>query len=185
MNADDLPRKADGVVYIYALHDPVSGELRYIGKTVDPRARLGQHIRGVDRGRATHVKLWVKGLLARGLQPLMRVVEACCPVTWQDRERACIAEHRGAGARLTNTAAGGNEPHRTTEDCRAGAKAVNSSPDAKLHNLMRYMSAAARSKRLAGDTNRAALYSHVVSRVRSATGASRAALREYAESKGF
>lgn len=186
MNAvDAIPGRAEGVVYIYSLHDPLTEEVRYIGKAVNPRARLSQHLRAVNRGRETYFKSWIKVLLGRGLKPTMRIVETCCPDTWEERERAVIAEHRTKGVRLTNTALGGNAPYRTVEDCRAGARVINSSKDMPLFKMMRFLRAAARSKEAAGNTERAARYDYAVDRMRDATGAKRDALRAFAESKSF
>jgi hypothetical protein len=186
MNAvDAIPGRAEGVVYIYSLHDPITEEVRYIGKAVNPRARLNQHVREVNRGRETYFKSWIKVLLGRGLKPTMRIVETCCPDTWEERERAVIADHRTKGVRLTNTAAGGNAPHCTVEDCRAGALAMNSSEDIRLFKMMRFLRAAARSKEAAGDIVRAARYDYAVDKMRDATGTKRDALRAFAESRSF
>lgn len=183
MAVEDIPRKAEGVVYIYALYDPTTDAVRYIGKTVNPSARLGQHIREVRRGRLTHAKAWLKALLAQNLRPTMRVIETCCASTWEARERALIAEHKAAGSQLTNTASGGNEPHRTLGACRKGAAVTNSSSFGPVIQLTRTMSSVAAAAARCGDTARAEYFEYVASRIRNSEGAARDALNAFAKRK--
>jgi hypothetical protein len=102
-------KKAAGgsVSAIYALHDPCTGEIRYIGKANDPDARLKSHMRDSLR-RNTPVYCWIKKLLDAQSRPVMRVMEWTSD--WQEAEKRLIAEYRIAGARLLNLADGGNEP---------------------------------------------------------------------------
>lgn len=102
-------------VAIYALSDPETGEIRYIGKANNPRARLKSHIRD-SRRRNTPVYCWIRRLQADGKEPAMSVVEWVDD--WMEAEKRQIASHREAGARLLNLAEGGNEPLCSTEQLR-------------------------------------------------------------------
>lgn len=56
--------------YIYGLIDPVSDEIKYIGKTVNPKVRLWQHFTDSKKpGRCNKKEAWVRSLLNQGLKP--------------------------------------------------------------------------------------------------------------------
>lgn len=53
------------MVNIYALIDPRTGEIRYVGKTVKRlRTRLREHHRSAQKGRLTYVAKVVAGITA-------------------------------------------------------------------------------------------------------------------------
>lgn len=66
-----------GDVAVYGLIDPRNGELRYVGKAVDPQKRLWIHlsIARTNRYGSLHVKHWIQSLLAVGLRPEIEVLE--------------------------------------------------------------------------------------------------------------
>lgn len=85
--------------------------MRYVGKTVNLKARLHRHCADYDRGKVTHCSTWVKGLLNDGLEPMMEVLEECNEETWREAERDWIAKARNFGLDLTNMVDGGNGGH--------------------------------------------------------------------------
>lgn len=93
---------------IYGLHDPETGELRYIGKANDPAKRLKSHVRDARR-RNTPLYSWIRKLAASGLLPEMRVMSEVPEQDWPQEERRLIALHKSR--RLLNVAEGGDEPH--------------------------------------------------------------------------
>lgn len=95
-------------VYIYGLWDCRDSRLRYIGKTVNLKARLHRHCADYDRGKITHCSTWIKGLLNEGLEPMMEVLEECTEDNWQDAERAWISKAKELGLSLVNMADGGS-----------------------------------------------------------------------------
>lgn len=100
--------------YIYGLYDPRTEELRYIGKTNDPRERMWNHCNPKQAGR-THRDFWIKLLRSLNLEPVMRileVIENSNDHDWQDRERFWISHYRATGARLTNHDSGGRSGMR-------------------------------------------------------------------------
>lgn len=111
-----------GLVYIYALSDPETGEVRYIGKTVNPRKRLRCHCVPLVRGRASHKEKWIGTLRKRGFRPVMTILEAVA-----DPEQAAAAQvrlirnYREQGAPLVNGTAGGDgaEGYVHSADSRA------------------------------------------------------------------
>ena len=99
-------------VAIYALSDPRTGEVRYIGKANNPCARLKSHIRD-SRRRNTPVYCWIRHLHNSGIAPVMSVMEWA--QDWREAEKRQISAHRANGARLLNVADGGDEPFCSTE----------------------------------------------------------------------
>lgn len=86
---------------IYALCHPVTNEIRYVGKTINPRTRYKEHI-GSTKG--THCNKWV-----RSLKPSIPIFVELEVVSsdWIEAEQFWIAYFKSLGARLTNLTAGG------------------------------------------------------------------------------
>lgn len=91
--------------FIYALCEPETGEIRYIGKSNDPNARLSGHIRDEEINRRTN---WIKHLRARGKAPELSVLLEIPLPEWGTWERAFIKFFRGAGCDLVNATDGGD-----------------------------------------------------------------------------
>lgn len=105
---------------IYGLFDPLTDELRYIGKANNAARRLEGHLRDATR-RKMHLYNWISKLVREGLVPVCRVL--CTTDNWEFEERRLIFENRLTG-RLLNIADGGNAPKTTCASCRAGARAA-------------------------------------------------------------
>ncbi len=75
----DLPLGLLGRAAIYALVDPDSQEVRYIGVSNNPPARYIQHFerRYVDENRLTAKEKWIQSLAAEGKYPRMLVIHEC------------------------------------------------------------------------------------------------------------
>ena len=99
------------VVIIYALRDPCSGAIRYVGKTVcTPRRRLQGHLaKSRDQKNGSgHCHRWIRQLLRKGLRPRIEVLEETDRASWQERERYWIVYGKSEGWPLTNETAGGD-----------------------------------------------------------------------------
>lgn len=94
---------------IYALVDPRSSEVRYVGKTQRSlAARIRQHLWRKNLTPRRHSSCWLAGLVADGLSPKPLVLEEVPEDgDWQAAERKWIAHYRESGARLTNLTDGG------------------------------------------------------------------------------
>lgn len=103
------------ITYIYSLVDPISHEIRYIGKTVDPAKRLARHIRDGYTKRS-HKGCWIYGLLQKGLRPKMVILEECLCDDWIEMEKYYIR----ILPNLTNHTEGGDSPggHRMSEEAK-------------------------------------------------------------------
>lgn len=105
-------------VFIYALSDPRTNEIRYVGKTVNMRSRLHGHIYDDEK---THKSAWIKSLKAKGLKPTMEVLESFfdeADSLWQESERWWISYLRFIGCPLTNLDSGGNAGKRMSDESK-------------------------------------------------------------------
>lgn len=59
---------------IYLLICPVTGEVRYVGQSVDPERRLSQHY-WAGWSHNSEMNLWMRLLKNRKKKPIMRIVE--------------------------------------------------------------------------------------------------------------
>lgn len=92
---------------IYALLDPRSGAVRYVGKTKRAlRARVRAHINRAPGQLRIPSAAWVAALAKDGLEPLA-VELARVEDDWEAAEQFWIAEMRRRGADLLNQTAGG------------------------------------------------------------------------------
>ena len=68
-------------VTIYALVDPRTDEIRYVGQTVHPEGRLQCHLREARKNpERTRKTRWITEVFSHGLEPMLRslcVVERC------------------------------------------------------------------------------------------------------------
>jgi len=112
-------------VFIYTLIDPRNGQVKYVGKTVDPKDRLRRHIAIRLDQPMTKCKQWIAQLLASGLRPLMSVIDTCKTSDWESVEKMYIKKFRDSGVDITNIADGGAMPSQTIEQRRNSAKKMN------------------------------------------------------------
>lgn len=103
---------------IYALVDPRSGAVRYVGKTQQGCAvRLGQHMRVAASGAEGHRNHWIRELARAGYAPTIRVLAVVLGDDWAAAEREWIAHFKACGASLTNGTLGGEGcPGRRASD---------------------------------------------------------------------
>jgi hypothetical protein len=95
------------VTFIYVLKDPVTGDVRYVGKADHPHARYLRHLREAQRKR-NHRECWLCSLAARGLTPLLEVIDEVPAKEWQAWEVAYVLFYREQGADLVNRTVGGD-----------------------------------------------------------------------------
>ena len=92
------------IVYIYTLEHPETQEVRYVGKTDNPKRRLEEHY---SDKRAAYRGNWVKSLRKQGLRPVMKILEEATLETWENCEVYWIGQMRAWGFRLCNLENGG------------------------------------------------------------------------------
>lgn len=91
---------------IYAVVDPRSSEVRYVGKTVSTiKLRLSQHLSSKAK---SHCGNWFRKMKHEGITPEMLVLETVPPNgEWADAEIFWIANLKFMGADLVNASIGG------------------------------------------------------------------------------
>lgn len=92
-------------IYIYALIDPRTNEVRYVGKSNNPKKRYVRHISCKDNGK--YKNRWIKQLIKINLLPILNIIEECDESKWSEREQCWIKYYRELGCRLTNLTDGG------------------------------------------------------------------------------
>lgn len=86
--------------YIYSLADPDTNEVRYVGATMNPSARLKLHV--IDRHAPVDRRAWMASILARHTSPVMTILEIVRDGRYGAREAWWIEFLRLRGARLLN-----------------------------------------------------------------------------------
>lgn len=95
-------------ILIYKLIDPISNEVRYIGKTKNSLTkRLYEHFTIRNLQTNTHKNNWIKKLITLNLRPLIEIIEIVDEISWIEREMYWIKFFKDNGANLTNTTDGG------------------------------------------------------------------------------
>jgi hypothetical protein len=98
-------------VFIYSLKDPVTNEVRYVGKTINPKGRLSSHIK-YAKFKKYHSAYWIQSLLNEGYKPVMEILEEANSETWAEREVYWISYYRSLYD-LTNISDGGGSDCKT------------------------------------------------------------------------
>lgn len=97
-----------GKVYIYALCEPDTEEVRYVGVTQQPQMRLNAHLSRSQLKGETSKQQWLKDLREKGLRPKFCILEEVSMVSdykeMRLHERKWIHEYLSNGANLTNIA---------------------------------------------------------------------------------
>lgn len=88
-------------VFIYALCDPESGAVRYVGQTVNPAGRYFHHI--TPKGPGAPRLRWIAELKEQHLLPSLRILERVNPDQADQAEQRWIAHYVAEGAHLVNT----------------------------------------------------------------------------------
>lgn len=96
------------MVKIYVLKDPITLEIRYIGKTIKTLdERLAQHYHSPKRNNY-HNACWVGSLRKKGLKPIIELLELVDEEVWEETEKRYIKNFRNLGYDLTNYSDGGS-----------------------------------------------------------------------------
>jgi group I intron endonuclease len=102
----------DKIVFIYGLVDPITNELRYIGKSINPKVRLRKHI----SERSIHDSYkdrWLRKIINLGVKPELIIIDEVLITNWQFWESHYIGYYKSLGCKLTNGTNGGDEPPST------------------------------------------------------------------------
>lgn len=91
-------------INIYKLIDPITNEIRYVGKTKNVLSkRYNEHIYRAKQGHDSHVYCWIRKLLKNNLKITIELIEECAEENWEEREKYWISYYPN----LTNISKGG------------------------------------------------------------------------------
>lgn len=93
---------------IYALRDPNTQGIRYVGWTKNVVARFKSHLNAAKHRPRYHVHFWIAKLLRANTTPILEILENGNGPGWQAREQFWIAHMRTVGCDLTNLTKGGD-----------------------------------------------------------------------------
>ena len=97
--------------FIYTLADPISNEIKYIGKTKNPKDRLQRHMCPYNLKQSWQSKnKWLRYLKNNGLKPIMEVLDEGDENNIDDLEIYWIAQFKAWGFKLKNETNGGTFP---------------------------------------------------------------------------
>lgn len=113
------------LAYIYTLSNPITKEVRYVGKTNNPHSRFSAHLTDKQDTKKT---AWIRSLEKQGLKPEMEILEEMPhepDSLWQEAERFYISYFRFLGMRLTNADDGGASGCKRDEETKKKISASN------------------------------------------------------------
>ena len=93
--------------FIYALKDPRTNKIRYIGKANEPEKRYQNHINKC-RDKNTHKRNWINNLRQEKLKPVLEILEEVQIDKWKDYEKMYIKKYINEGCDLMNYTEGGD-----------------------------------------------------------------------------
>ena len=94
-------------VFIYALQDPITKEVRYIGKTKNLKMRFHNHM-NKRHNEKTHKRNWIESLKSKKLKPIMLIIDEVNNDSWKFWEKYWINQFIVWGFNLVNHTSGGD-----------------------------------------------------------------------------
>lgn len=98
------------IMFIYTLSDPITNEIRYIGKTNNIKDRLKRHLQksNLDKyEKNTHKSRWIRSMLICDKSPNIEILDIGNTENVNDLEIYWISQFKTWGFNLTNLSAGG------------------------------------------------------------------------------
>lgn len=123
--------------FIYALADPRTEAVRYVGQTSNGMRRPRYHFSPSKSSGGTHSGNWIKSLRSVGLRPSVRILEEVPVDDLNLAEMFWIAQAKGIGWDLTNHTDGGGglrgfrHNEKTKERIRAANTGKKRSPETR------------------------------------------------------
>lgn len=111
--------------YIYALIDPRTDHIRYIGKTNNPEIRLKNHLKSFQLSYKTKKNSWIKSLLKNNLKPTFEIIDIININDWSFWEKHYISLYRSWGFNLTNLDLGGYGVSTLSEETKRKLSILN------------------------------------------------------------
>ena len=71
--------------YIYTLSCPETGNIRYVGKSNDPKSRFRKHLKMVDNNQLKNH--WISKLISNDLIPILTIIDEVDINEWKEKEK--------------------------------------------------------------------------------------------------
>ena len=94
-------------VYIYTLEHPITEEIRYVGKTRNPKMRFRNHCNKLHNEKS-HKRNWINKFKKEGLKPKMKILDEVLESEWKFWERFWINQLKQWNFNLVNHTSGGD-----------------------------------------------------------------------------
>lgn len=91
--------------FIYILICPITNDIKYVGKSNNPKLRFYKHLQMVDRNH--NKNKWILYLKSKKLNPILSIIDEVLVSEWKDKEKFYISKYREMGFELFNTSIGG------------------------------------------------------------------------------
>ncbi len=130
-----FPDNRPGV--IYAICDPITDRVRYVGKAHDFKERKRNHLSDLRRNkhRNAHLQRWANKMAEL---PTFRILQECLPGTMNACEQEWIARGRAKGWKLCNMTEGGDSGGGMADETKArisaSSKAKWATPEYKARH---------------------------------------------------
>lgn len=96
-------------VFIYSLRDPITNEIKYVGRTRNPVYRHNLHIKNKENN--PNKKKWIGDLLSKEVEPIMELLEIVPESEATFWEKYWISQCKTWGFNLLNLTHGGVEKY--------------------------------------------------------------------------
>lgn len=93
--------------YIYTLIDPITNQIRYIGKANNPQERYKNH-KNRCRDKNTHKRNWINKLRLKNIYPDIEIIDKVPLSDWHYWEKFWISYYKFIGCNLINYTSGGD-----------------------------------------------------------------------------
>jgi group I intron endonuclease len=92
-------------IYIYTLSDPITNQIRYVGKTQNLNERFRSHVNAKKSNK--HKVNWINKLKNNGFLPVIEVLDVVSRDSWELAEKYWIQQMKAWGFNLLNATDGG------------------------------------------------------------------------------
>ena len=97
----------DKTTFIYTLEFP-KGNIRYVGKSDNPKRRYKTHILESESCTLTHKKAWINSLLKENKKPILSIIDEVNFDDWSIMEQYWVSQFKTWGFDLVNSTIGGD-----------------------------------------------------------------------------
>lgn len=136
--------------YIYYLSDPITNQVRYVGKANNIKKRLYCHLSKNNLIKPTHKNNWINSLLRENIKPLIEVIDEVPLSEWEFWEKYWISQFKTWDFDLTNKTDGGGKVYNVV---KFGSKNPNYKQTITDDNILSLLNEGLSQKEIANKLN--------------------------------